>query len=275
VSRIESTLLTSYKATWPELYPSTNTQAVVQQRLKTFLRHCNNARWLPHVPKMSPVRIDECPTRPLTCPRCGTASCVKHKESEYLRLLAAVSDAFTNGNAKRVRALIQLMRWSGLAIRDASCLRRHALTRKGKYYAVTAKRQKIVARVGEAAAPEVCVPIPAEIGREILAAANGDPDYVFWTPKTCTGVSFAHDRSADISRVFTEAGIECQGGMVSHRLRDTFACSLLEKGVPLEDVSRLLGHRSIVTTEKHYAPWVKGRQDRLDALVTASWAKKR
>jgi site-specific recombinase XerD len=48
---------------------------------------------------------------------------------------------------------------------------------------------------------------------------------------------------------------------------------LLEKGVPLEEVSKLLGHESIKTTEKSYAKWVQGRQDRLDALVTATWAK--
>jgi site-specific recombinase XerD len=33
--------------------------------------------------------------------------------------------------------------------------------------------------------------------------------------------------------------------MLSHRLRDTFAVDLLEKGVPLEEVSKLLGHESI------------------------------
>lgn len=61
--------------------------------------------------------------------------------------------------------------------------------------------------------------------------------------------------------------------MISHRLRDTFAVDLLQKGVPLEDVSKLLGHTSISTTEKSYAKWVKGRQDRLDRLVTESWAQ--
>ena len=44
--------------------------------------------------------------------------------------------------------------------------------------------------------------------------------------------------------------------MMSHRLRDTFAVDLLEKGVPLEEVSKLLGHESIKTTERHYAKWV-------------------
>ena len=55
--------------------------------------------------------------------------------------------------------------------------------------------------------------------------------------------------------------------MMSHRLRDTFAVDLLECGVTLEEVSKLLGHQSIQTTERHYAKWVKGRQDQLDALV--------
>jgi integrase/recombinase XerD len=33
----------------------------------------------------------------------------------------------------------------------------------------------------------------------------------------------------------------------------------------------MLGRSSIAITEQHYAAWVKGRQDRLDALVTATW----
>ena len=59
--------------------------------------------------------------------------------------------------------------------------------------------------------------------------------------------------------------------MLSHRLRQTFAVDLLGKGVPLEEVSKLLGHVSIRTTEKHYAKWVQGRQDRLDSLVIGTW----
>ena len=33
----------------------------------------------------------------------------------------------------------------------------------------------------------------------------------------------------------------------------------------------MLGHESIKTTEKSYAQWVKGRQDRLDSLVKGTW----
>ena len=57
-----------------------------------------------------------------------------------------------------------------------------------------------------------------------------------------------------------------------HQLRDTFAVDLLQKGVPLEEVSKLLGHESIKTTEKYYAKWVKARQDRLDSLVVGTWS---
>jgi integrase/recombinase XerD len=64
-----------------------------------------------------------------------------------------------------------------------------------------------------------------------------------------------------------------EGHMVSHRLRATFAVDLLTKGVALEHVSKLLGHKSVTTTERHYARWVKGRQDRLDAVVSATWQR--
>ncbi len=73
--------------------------------------------------------------------------------------------------------------------------------------------------------------------------------------------------------LFEAAGVR-SGHMVSHRLRDTFAVDLLQKGVPLEEVSKLLGHESIKTTEKHYAKWVSGRQDHLDSFLMGTWAKK-
>ena len=76
-----------------------------------------------------------------------------------------------------------------------------------------------------------------------------------------------------IAPVFKAAGLAGEGHMMSHRLRDTFAVDLLTKGVPLEEVSKLLGHTSIKTTEAHYARWVQGRQDRLDALVMGTWMK--
>jgi integrase len=53
-------------------------------------------------------------------------------------------------------------------------------------------------------------------------------------------------------------------------LRDTYAVELLLAFVPLEDVSKLLTHTSIKTTQDHYAPWVKARLQQLDDKVIAA-----
>ena len=53
--------------------------------------------------------------------------------------------------------------------------------------------------------------------------------------------------------------------------RDTFAVELLLSGVPLDQVSLLLAHDSIKVTERHYAPFVKARQEQLEASVRLAW----
>jgi len=52
----------------------------------------------------------------------------------------------------------------------------------------------------------------------------------------------------------------------------TFAVDLLLAGVPLEQVSILLGHGSIRVTEKHYAPWIRDRQAQLESSLERAWA---
>jgi integrase len=57
----------------------------------------------------------------------------------------------------------------------------------------------------------------------------------------------------------------------AHRFRDTFAVELLLAGVPMERVSVLLGHSSIRVTERHYSPWVRSRQEQLEADIASAW----
>jgi integrase/recombinase XerD len=47
---------------------------------------------------------------------------------------------------------------------------------------------------------------------------------------------------------------------------------VLLAGVPIERVSVLLGHQSVRITEKHYSPWVRSRQEQLEADVQRAWA---
>jgi len=63
-----------------------------------------------------------------------------------------------------------------------------------------------------------------------------------------------------------------QGNMLSHRFCDTFSVELLLAGVPIERVSILLGHQSVRITEKHYSPWIRSRQEQLEADVQRAWA---
>lgn len=62
-------------------------------------------------------------------------------------------------------------------------------------------------------------------------------------------------------RAFRLAGIKNADGRAkrchSHMFHDTFAVELLLSGIPIDQVSILLGHRSVKMTEKHYLPCVK------------------
>jgi integrase len=46
---------------------------------------------------------------------------------------------------------------------------------------------------------------------------------------------------------------------------------MLVAGTPLETVSRLLRHKSVAVTEKHYSAWVPERQAKLELAVKAAW----
>ena len=255
VARLSRELLIDYQAEWETRYPSSNTRQMVQARLKNFLRFCYDNKWLDRVPRLSSIKADEAPTLPLT-------------DREYIHLLKTIPASFPDGaKATRVRGLVQLMRWSGLAIRDAVTLRRDELIhdKAKKVYRIVTARQKT--------GTHVSVPIPPTVAKEVLAVMNGNKDYVFWSTGNGKEQSAVTNWQHDLRQLFRDAGITSAGNMLSHRLRDTFAVDLLEKGVPLEEVSKLLGHESIKTTERHYAKWVKARQDRLDSLVIGTWKK--
>jgi hypothetical protein len=53
--------------------------------------------------------------------------------------------------------------------------------------------------------------------------------------------------------------------------RDTFAVEMLLAGVPIDQVSLLLGHASVKITEKSYSPFVKARQIQLQESVRNAW----
>jgi site-specific recombinase XerD len=242
--------LTEFRANWTTLYPSSTTRAKVQERLRGFLRYCYESRLMDRVPVLSAIKVDEPPTLPLS-------------ESQYHKLLEVIPDQFPAPKARRVRALIRLMRYSGLAIRDAVTLERRELHNGSKgLYRIVTNRQKT--------GTHVSVPIPPDVAEEVKAAMelNESPKHIFWNTGTGKPQTAVTNWQHDLRQVFRAAN---QPNGHPHQLRDTFAVNLLQRGVPLEEVSKLLGHESIKTTEKFYAKWVKARQDRLDDLVVGTW----
>ncbi len=165
----------------------------------------------------------------------------------------------------RIRALTELMRWSGLRIRDAVTLECSRLT-----------GSKLMLYQAKTGVP-VFVPLPPEgaaLRRSIPPGLKPNPRYFFWSgnglPKT-----FVSNWQRAYRRLFQVANLTMPDGSIKrahcHMFRDTFAVEMLLAGVPIDQVSILLGHASVRITEKHYSPWVRARQDQLEKSVQSAW----
>ena len=168
-------------------------------------------------------------------------------------------------NGSRLRALTLLMRWSGLRIRDGITLERSRLA-----------GDSLLLYQAKTRTP-VYVPLPpdvAETVRTVPPGVRANPRYFFWSgngdPKSAVA-----DWQRSYRRLFELAGLKKPDGTrkrcFPHMFRDTFAVEMLLAGVPLEQVSMLLGHKSVKITEKHYAPWVRARQEQLEQNVRKAW----
>jgi len=220
----------------------------VLTRMRAFLRFCHDSQWIERLPRTTKVRVDEVPHAPVDSREYQTLLDTIPKSFPDLVTIQASEKvkAYTRGSAMkdragRMRSLVRLMRHSGLSIHDAVTLSREEIIHDAekKLWRVVTARQKTVTNVS--------VPLPPDVAQEVLAvfSASSNPRYAFWTGmgEKRTAVSHWQD---DFRKLLRDAGLynEAAGRMVSHRLRDTFAVDLLEKGVPLEEVSKLLWHES-------------------------------
>jgi integrase len=179
-------------------------------------------------------------------------------------------------NSRRVRAYLELLRWSGLRAGDAACLPKSSLRDDDSLFVYQAK-------VTTKASAPVCVLLPHKVAeqlRNVPPASCTDPNYFFWS-----GCSKRKSEVSNWQRIF--AKVVCKAAELYpklfadsqgrpkpahlHMLRDTFAVEYLLAGMPLDEVSRLLGHSSVTITQRHYAPWVLERQQRLAANQRTAW----
>ena len=116
-------------------------------------------------------------------------------------------------------------------------------------------------------------PVHMKLPKFVIEALNSIPrsseHYWFWSGAGKVDNNTETWRRK-LKRLFSLAGVK---NAHPHRFRDTFSVELLNAGVPIEQVSVLLGHSSVRITEQHYAPWVKSRQEKLDADLEGAWAQ--
>src|SRR5712692_2551182 len=222
------------------------------ERLRAFFRFAQKRKWTPENPAsdLKAPKITLCPTMPYT-------------REEMVRILAAVekyaAEVPSTGkeNAQRIRGLVLLLRYSGMRIGDTVNLSSDRI-KGNRLFLYTQKTG---------------VPVNAILPEFVLKALEATPrannKYFFWsgTGKLDSAVRSWQTR---LRKLFELA--EVQNGH-AHRFRDTFAVELLLARVPIERVSILLGHQSVRITEKHYAPWVRSRQEQLEADLPNAWSQ--
>ena len=174
---------------------------------------------------------------------------------------------------ERIRALTELMRWTGLRIRDAVTLERNRVS-----HDPNTGMSSVMVYQKKTGEPVYC-PIPPHVAamlQSVPASQKGNTNetYFFWTgdglAKTVTS-----NWQRSYGKLFKLAGLKEPGGELKrchpHMFRDTFAVESLLSGMRLEEVSTILGHSSVRITEKHYMPWVRARQTSLNQSVMQSW----
>ena len=168
-------------------------------------------------------------------------------------------------NRTRLHTMTLLMRWSGLRIRDAVTLERHRL-----------HGDSLLLYQAKTGTP-VYVPLPphvVEALEKVPAGPKPNPRYFFWSGNGLAK-SVVANWQRTYRRLFKLANITTADDSPKrchpHMFRDTFAVEMLLAGVPIDQVSLLLGHASVKITEKSYAPFVKARQIQLQESVRNAW----
>ena len=198
------------------------------------------------------------PARALRRPRIIDANDVKpFTQEEIVRILHACDRIGLYPYERlRARAMVLLMRYTGMRISDVVTLDRSHI--HGDYLIKRAVKNKRWIRV--------------KLPVEVLQALERLPQPRN-APKDCT-LYFASGNASvrslvkaaerTLAAVFRRAGVE---GAHAHRFRHTLASELLGKGgASVEDVASILGD-SPATIRRHYAHWTRELQSRHDSLV--------
>jgi site-specific recombinase XerD len=222
------------------------TQRKELQHLRSFYGFLVKREWITEnlAKELKPPAYHSKPTMPF--------------EPEEISAIIAACDRIENNdreNAARARvrakALVMLLLYSGMRISDVIKLKRARLNMDTGQLMIRMMKTKI--------------PLYIRINPAALDALHSIPptsEYFFWSGRSKLSTAIGNARRT-IYILLKLANIKGH----PHRFRDTFAVTLLQNGVDLRTVQLLLGHESIKTTERHYAPFVRGFQTMLDSAT--------
>lgn len=271
VSDVTPALLDQWRSAWsldakaPEDRLALTTQAALLTRVKAFFRWAAAMDYIQRSPAqmLKAVTPDESETWPLTPAQFEELLAATHKLDAGARYESAKVGEF-------LRAIFLTERWTGLRIGDVLILPKTAL-QGNRLTAVIRKKRN---RKPGAARMECVLPDHAVAALTALPRRKEEhPDFFFWS-KSCTEEVNVNKWLRKIDRLNDYLDFTDEAGKPlpfrSHMLRDTFAVELLLAGVPLEKVSKLLGHESVTMTERYYAKWTSSRRQQLEDEAVAA-----
>jgi site-specific recombinase XerD len=187
---------------------------------------------------------------------------VPYEPNEITRMLAACDVVgHSDYERRRARAMLLLLRYTGLRISDVATLRRDRV-QNGRIFLHTKKTGGMVF---------LPVPKPLEDALAQLPAPRGageHPRCWFWNEISSRGV-VVHGAWRTLSAVFKYSGVQ---GAHAHKFRHTLATEILAQGHGEQDVADILGISPAVV-RKHYAKWSQSRQDRITRVMRAVHAE--
>lgn len=251
ISDFTSIQLSEWRASWK--FDSDLTTSNRWVMVKGFFRFCEAQGWIEDTPcrKLGDVSVKK-----------GNRTAI-FTDEQYDKILATIPE-YDPENVpketrrswqKRLTIVVELLRWSGMAIVDAVLFRPDSVGTDG---VLRYRRQK---------SDELAiVPLPDHV-LQLLKDIPLERDSIGPEQPFRTNVLLASDTARwahRIGELFELAGItEVRTGVETvrkphvHMLRDTFAVWHLRHGTHLHTVSKMLGHAKTATTERSYLPWVK------------------
>ncbi len=119
------------------------------------------------------------------------------------------------------------------------------------------------------------IPLPQYVSEAIdkhLAGHGTTPDgYLFRGRKYKLVVRLSYQE--DFQRAAARAGLPPE--FIPHSLRHLYASTALAEGIPITEVSRWLGHKSIEVTHQIYGHLVPSSFDRASAALDAAYKESR